>query len=485
MRRLGRIFALALTSVGLLVPVASAQAAEVAFHFGDTLRFLPNAGEVNTVTLQRGATVYVVTDSTTPLTAGLGCTAVNANTVTCPIAGVEDIDFDFGDLDDTGTVAASVIGGQDLDLFWNGQDGNDTLNAGSAVEFGQYFGSNGNDTLNGGPERDRLLGGDGDDGLFGGGEGDSLDGGEDADTVRGQGGDGDSVDPGSSEDGADFLSGGAGIFDDISYRNRDIGVSITMNGQPDDGESCPGAGCEGDNVAGDFERIDGTEGDDVITSGARPEVIFAGEGNDVVNSGSGSDEVFADEGNDRISGGPGDDDLGGRQGADRINGNAGDDFLDGDAFGVTNPDDFNGGRGLDLVDFEGADEPLRVDLDGVADDGRPGEGDNIRASVEDVIGGDLRDVLIGNGSANELIGGGGDDKLIGRGGADGLVGERGADLLTGGKGPDSMDGGSGPDRLRSRDGRRDQVSCGSAFDRALADRPDKVEADCDRIRRRG
>jgi Ca2+-binding RTX toxin-like protein len=456
-----------------------AQAGEVAVHFGDTLRFLPNDGEVNTVTLARSGPDYVVTDTTTPITPGLNCTAVSANQVTCPAAMVEQVSFGFGDLADTGSVAATVSGSQSFSLFIDGNDGNDTLNAGPRLDFGQYSGGEGNDTLNGGPESDRLLGGDGNDISRGADGDDSIEADDGNDILAGENGN-DRVDGGSPGNGADVISGGPGEFDDLDYR-RPIDMHLDANGVADDGAGCPGAGCEGDNVAADFERIDTGEGDDVVRPGGGPNLVFAGEGNDVVDGQGGRDELLGDDGADILSGGRGDDQIRGGNGVDQAFGGPGDDSLRGDTFDLT-PDLYSGGPGLDIVDFDGASEALRIDLDNNADDGRAGEGDNVRTDVEDVTGGSAADVIVGTGAANELSGGGGSDRLFGRGGADGLFGDSGADTLVGGKASDLLDGGAGGDRLRARDRRRDEVRCGSAFDTALADRIDRRSADCDRVR---
>jgi Ca2+-binding RTX toxin-like protein len=61
-----------------------------------------------------------------------------------------------------------------------------------------------------------------------------------------------------------------------------------------------------------------------------------------------------------------------------------------------------------------------VSIDGVADDGGEGEGDNIGPDVESVSGGQGDDELSGNAAANSLVGRSGDDRLFGRGGDDAL-----------------------------------------------------------------
>ena len=101
-------------------------------------------------------------------------------------------------------------------------------------------------------------------------------------------------------------------------------------------------------------------------------------------------------------------------------------------------------------------------------------------------------------AGNDLVEGGiGGDTLLGGSNADRLLGATGADLLDGGDGFDTLEGGPGPDRLRDsqgptaavggagddtidvRDGDGDdRVSCGAGTDRVMADRRDRVAADC-------
>ncbi|MDX6535262.1 MAG: hypothetical protein QOF68_3006, partial [Gaiellales bacterium] len=102
--------------------------------------------------------------------------------------------------------------------------------------------------------------------------------------------------------------------------------------------------------------------------------------------------------------------------------------------------------------------------------------------------------LTGNNRANTLRGGagpdvlnglGGNDRLYGLAGNDRLLGGLGSDLLVGGLGRDTLLGGAGNDRIESRDGVRDQVSCGAGKrDLVIADRKDIVARDCETVRRR-
>jgi Ca2+-binding RTX toxin-like protein len=94
-------------------------------------------------------------------------------------------------------------------------------------------------------------------------------------------------------------------------------------------------------------------------------------------------------------------------------------------------------------------------------------------------------VLRGGAGPDLLDGRGGNDTLYGLAGNDRLLGGFGNDRLLGGLGRDTLLGGGGNDRLESRDGARDQISCGAGKrDLAIVDRQDVVNRDCETIRRR-
>ena len=168
--------------------------------------------------------------------------------------------------------------------------------------------------------------------------------------------------------------------------------------------------------------IVGTAGDDVLPGTPAPDSIYGGAGNDFLLGGAGDDELDGGPGADGISGGP-----------DR-----------------------------DSVSYAGA--PVTVTLDGVANDGAAGEGDNIAGDVEDVFGSDGPDKLAGSGAENTLDGNAGDD------------------TITGGSGSDGLFGGDGDDRITSRDGSVDRVDCGPGIDVAIVDARDSVR-DCEEVGR--
>ncbi len=88
-----------------------------------------------------------------------------------------------------------------------------------------------------------------------------------------------------------------------------------------------------------------------------------------------------------------------------------------------------------------------------------------------ITGSARADALNGTPTADAIRGNGGDDRLAGRGGAD---------FLEGGAGRDFVDGGAGADRIGVHlDGARDDVRCGSGRDVVVAERIDRVAADCE------
>jgi len=180
--------------------------------------------------------------------------------------------------------------------------------------------------------------------------------------------------------------------------------------------------------------------------------------------------VYAEAGNDRVTiaqtvriradlwGGPGNDQLSGGPLPCRLYGETGHDTL----LGGGSKDVLVGGAGVDTVDYSSRTQPLRISLDGRANDGEApregyaGEFDNIAPDVENVRGGSGDDSIVGSNGRNTLIGGAGNDTLSGLGGDDVLVGGDGDDLLLGGDGDDillgidanagdTLDGGDGYD----------------------------------------
>jgi Ca2+-binding RTX toxin-like protein len=336
-----RLVLAVLVAIGCLAAAQAAMASTLTLPGGTTVQFTAAAGETNNVTVARSATLYTVTDPGSTITPTAPCVTVNANTATCPVAGVIDVNVALADGNDQAIVDATVTG---VAVTLQGGDGNDSLT-----------GIPGRDVLQGGPGNDTLSGLGGDDQLTGG------------------------------------------------------------------------------------------SGDDTLAGGDGDDSLAAGTGRDNVQGASG-DDTFTDAGAD------------------------------------TDTDTYGGGAGTDLIDYSDAAVGVTVNLDGVANDGVPGEADNAGADIEDVTGTTKADTITGNAAANELNGGSGNDTLSGGGGSDGLNGARGSDTLDGGSGIDALAGGPGNDTLRARDISADDVSCGGGVDSALLDASDQPHA-CETVSR--
>jgi Ca2+-binding RTX toxin-like protein len=110
----------------------------------------------------------------------------------------------------------------------------------------------------------------------------------------------------------------------------------------------------------------------------------------------------------------------------------------------------------------------------------------IAAKVE---GGPKDDRLQGTNRADLLSGRAGNDALAGRGGADVLRGGKGRDVLRGGAGRDgfAMRAGvelaePGRDRILARDGKPDEINCGSGRDVAVVDAVEDGVYACEVVR---
>ena len=193
--------------------------------------------------------------------------------------------------------------------------------------------------------------------------------------------------------------------------------------------------------------------------------IDLGDGNDTLTlAGQYQKSPFA------VSAGAGDDDV--HILADTlavVDGGPGRDRLRADTYS-----ELDGGEGADVIEGNGTASYAKrsggvtVTLDGAANDGAPGENDNVTAPH--VIGGAGADSLTGDDRVNELNGGGGDDVLGGGGGADLLRGVGGTNRLDGGDGNDTVDGSPG-----------DAVKCGRGADVALGLQVPGTYGDCEAV----
>jgi Ca2+-binding RTX toxin-like protein len=161
-----------------------------------------------------------------------------------------------------------------------------------------------------------------------------------------------------------------------------------------------------------------------------------------------------------LEGGPGYDDLSagtatagraynllrGGEGGDALRGWSGVDVLD----GGPGADELIGGPGRDRADYTSRTAPLTITLDGAANDGEVGEGDDV--DVEEVVGGAGNDHLTGSAAVDRLLGGAGDDTLDGLAGGDTLVGGPDDDVHNGGDGSDTLVAGAAGDGVDEYNG---------------------------------
>jgi Ca2+-binding RTX toxin-like protein len=445
--------------IGLLValsawlPLAAEASTASVVVTGDVprLTITDGVGEVNHVSISTAVgddcadlsdmrpSCYSIEDEGALITPENGCARVPAtatadtNQVVCSDRDVISILVSLGRGDDQFSVGdlvyppgVPITGVRPVDV--EGGPGSDTLTGGSGID-----GLRGDDPSKSDPGSDVLTGGDGRDLMVGDAGDDRLDGGADVDRIFGNAG-GDSVLGGPGDD--ERLEGGAD--------------ADTVDG----GEG-------NDDVSGNdgMDTVLGSAGGDTLAGGDDADTVDGGEGNDNVRGNDGRDDVLGGAGDDRLDF-PRTDAPEPAGGADSLQGGPGDDDLSVGPRSTSNvPDHLSGGAGTDKADFSDRSAPLTIDLDGQADDGEAGEGDNVEPDVENVIGGADDDTLTGSDAADNLDGREGEDTLAGRGGDDMLVGgvrdeggdtlrgEEGSDTLMGGPGEDAMAGGEQVDKL--------------------------------------
>lgn len=319
-------------------------------------------------------------------------------------AGADHIDGGGVDQNTTG-VTGDVIGYSissgpvNVDLDAGTATGNDA-EGDTFTNVNSVFGSDFDDTLFGDDLPGALAGGIGSDQLVGRGGDDFLEGGIDGDD----------------------LDGGAG-FDSTNYYSSDEPVEVDLGA----GTVTGGEGT-GDTIAS-VEYVTGSQYDDVLLGSEAYDRLDGYYGNDTIDGRGGDDELEDGYGDDNVQGGPGDDWL----------------SQESDIEG-TDADVLDGGEGFDLVDYWGRSEPLFFSVDGVANDGEVGEGDNI-ISAEEFGAGDNADIITGTPAEDKVRSRGGDDEVTAKGGGDKVNAGGGNDEVSGGGGNDILNGGAGKDVL--------------------------------------
>ena len=375
--------------------------------------------------------------------------------------GPADDDLDGGEGDDTldgGTGADKMVGGDGSDLADYGDRTANLIVALDDVAGDGEAGENDHaDTENvrGGAGADKLVGGLQNNVLDGGAGDDELDGGPNKDR----------------------LIGGDGT-DTASYASRNTSVLVDLGGA-----AVSGIAGEGDTIDADVENARGGSGADTLNGSDGPNALYGGPGDDRLDGKGGADVFDGEAGRDTadysartaslnvtlddvaddgtwgnqmesaerdlvmptieiVEGSSEGDTLIGAAGNEDLRGNGGDDELEGRG----GADLITGGLGTDLASYRdhAADEPVKVTIDNIADDGKPGEGDKVWLDVENLVGGHGDDELHGTTAGNVISGGpAGKDKVYGEGGDDRL--DEGYDPADPAADSDELFGGEGKD----------------------------------------
>jgi len=134
-----------------------------------------------------------------------------------------------------------------------------------------------------------------------------------------------------------------------------------------------------------------------------------------------------------FTGGAGNDSFIGGTLADSFLGGAGDDLLIGGGGG----DHLDGGPGIDTASYRGSPAGVTVDLVSGTGVGGDAQGDTL-LNIENLVGSDFDDRLIGDAGGNRLDGGLGADQLFGGGGDDVLLWNPADAVVDGGAGRDTL-----------------------------------------------
>ncbi|MDL2259103.1 hypothetical protein LJC42_08155, partial [Eubacteriales bacterium OttesenSCG-928-K08] len=246
-----------------------------------------------------------------------------------------------------------------------GSSENDTLNGGSGNDM--LYGGDGDDILNGNAGNDILYGGEGYDTLYGGAGNDMLDGGEGNDYLEGGRGSDtyifgrgygvDTIKNAVSSGDISTVKFSTDIsLDDIIFEQRGYDLVIRIKGTEDmlviqghynrnysifsqnyyvdQYEFADGTILTDADISEMQILLEGTDGDDILTTRAKSSLIKGGYGNDNLNGGVGDDVLDGGAGNDYLKGGQGSDTyiFGLGYGVDTIEDNSGINtlkFLDG------------------------------------------------------------------------------------------------------------------------------------------------------------
>ena len=152
------------------------------------------------------------------------------------------------------------------------------------------------------------------------------------------------------------MSGGPGT-DTATYSDSGAALTLTLDGNPNDGSVQDDNGTRRDNIGADIENVTGGANSDTITGNSGDNVLNGGGGDDLIDGGFGADDI-----------------IGGRDSSDRV-------FYANRSAGVT------------VTLLGGAD-------DGNADDDNGSRRDNVNLDVELISATNFNDNLTGTNGPN-------------------------------------------------------------------------------------
>jgi len=168
-----------------------------------------------------------------------------------------------------------------------------------------------------------------------------------------------------------------------------------------------------------------------------------------------------------FDGGPGNDRLSGRGSA---------------LIGGPGADDLGGDLAIVQYQYDPRNEGISVSLDDVANDGAPGEGDNVHSATSRVDATNFPDTITGATAHFEVQAFDGDDVIHGGPAADTLDAGYGNDQVFTGGGADYVMGYYGDDVITSRDGDAAfRIDCGEGDDTVIADPSDPIWPGCETV----
>jgi hypothetical protein len=271
-------------------------------------------GEPNRVSLTGGRDELRISDPAAVISPGAGCSRIDRHTVRCSA--------------EQGVTRVFVATRGGADTVRSGIEDRDSWFWGEVI----VSGGRGNDVLIGGPSGEQLYAGSGADVLRGRGGGDllsdaaapdSLQSGDPSPFPSDEG----SVALADSGRGRDFIEGGSGRGDVVSYEARRAGVRVDL-AKP---AAIGGARRERDLVRG-VESARGGAGDDRLAGNGRSNGLDGGDGDDRIVGGRGNDFIEGGRGRNVIVAGAGDDQMSGSYrpfdfGPERIFCGSGSDFV--------------------------------------------------------------------------------------------------------------------------------------------------------------